>query len=106
MLRGYDLKKINIGSTDYDIESKLNIIDRKVTRLEHSDYLYVKTNIRSMLWYNFLIGLARGLGMAIGFTLLGAVIIYILQKVVLLHLPGISHALSDIIKYIQLFDKK
>lgn len=89
-----------------DVEKQLNNIDKKITNLHHSDYIYVKNNLKSMLWYNFLIGLARGLGMAVGFTLLGALAIYVLQKLVLLNLPGISQVISDIIKFVQTYNKK
>jgi len=44
---------------------------------------------RRLIYVNFVAGLARGLGMAVGFTLLGALVLYILRLVVLLNLPGI-----------------
>lgn len=87
---------------DYKIIKKqLNTIDRKVNALHHSDYTNVKENLKSLIWYNFLIGLSRGFGMAVGFTILGAAAIYIIQKLVLLNLPGISQWLAEVIKLAQ-----
>lgn len=94
-----------MNNIDLGIEKQLKTIDKKVSNLYHSDYTYVKNNLRSMIWYNFLIGLSRGLGMAVGFTLLGAIVIYFLQKIVLLHLPGVSQLISDIIKFIEMYNK-
>jgi len=54
-----------------------------------------------MLWINFLAGLARGLGMAVGFTLLGALVLYFLQKAVMLNLPLISDFIAEIIRMVQ-----
>lgn len=88
--------------SDYKIIKKqLNIIDKKVNALHHSDYTNVRANLKSLIWYNFLIGLSRGFGMAVGFTVLGAIAIYIIQKLVLLNLPGISQWLAEVIKLAQ-----
>ena len=50
---------------------------------------------------NFLGGISRGFGTAIGFTLLGALAIYFLQRIVILRLPIIGTFIADIIKIVQ-----
>lgn len=54
-----------------------------------------------MLWLNFAAGLARGLGMAIGFALLGAVIIYLLRLSFLHNLPVIGKIIAQIVRIVQ-----
>lgn len=54
------------------------------------------------MWLHFLAGVARGLGMAVGFTILGAIVIYSLQHVVVGRLPVIGSALADLVRLIQL----
>lgn len=83
------------------MEKKLKVIDKKVTAISKSEFEFVKGNLKKLIWYNFFIGLSRGLGMAIGFTVLGAVVIAILQKIVLLNLPGISRIIAEIIRLVQ-----
>lgn len=54
-----------------------------------------------MLMANFVGGLARGFGMAIGFTILGAIAIYILQIVVKWKLPIIGEFIREIVNIVQ-----
>lgn len=83
------------------VHKQLKIIEKKVSSITNSEYVFIKDNLKKLVWYNFLMGVARGLGMAVGFTLLGALSIYILQKIVLLNLPGISRFIADIINLVQ-----
>ncbi len=55
-----------------------------------------------MIGLNFLAGIARGFGAAVGFTILGAVLIYFLQRIVILNIPIISGVLAQIAKMIKL----
>lgn len=63
-------------------------------------YLDVLSDKRKLFTLNFFIGLTRGVGMAIGFTLLGAIVFFILQKLILLNLPVISDFIADLIKLV------
>lgn len=83
------------------INKQLNKIDKKISAVNRSEYNYVKDNFKKLIWYNFLIGLARGFGMAVGFTVLGAVALYILQKIVMLNLPLISEWIANLIRLAQ-----
>lgn len=56
---------------------------------------------RRLIYVNFVAGLARGIGMAIGFTLLAAVIVYLLRLLLYLNLPGISSFIATIIKLVR-----
>lgn len=70
------------------------------------DYVVEKKSLKKVLWYNFLIGVSRGLGMAFGFTVLAAILVFILQKIVVLNLPLISKFIAEIIELIQLYGNK
>ncbi len=67
-------------------------------KLKLADYLKHLNNPRKIIWTNFLGGLARGFGAAVGFVLLGALAIYILQKSFLNNLPFIGNIIAEIIK--------
>lgn len=55
-----------------------------------------------MIAINLAAGLARGFGFAIGFALLGAIAIIVLQKLVLLNLPVIGSFIAEVVKLVKL----
>lgn len=50
---------------------------------------------------NFVAGIFRGVGFGIGVTIVTAIIIYILQKLVRLNLPGIGKFINDIVEIVE-----
>jgi hypothetical protein len=65
---------------------------------EYARYLY---SPRRMIMSNFVAGLARGVGMALGFSLLGAVVVYLLQQLASRNLPLIGDFIAQIIAVVQ-----
>ncbi|HEX2926248.1 MAG TPA: DUF5665 domain-containing protein [Ruminiclostridium sp.] len=80
---------------------KIDNMSLKMEKMKFVDYVYFLEHPRKMLWANFISGLARGFGIAIGFTLLGAVVIYFLNIIVKINLPYIGQFISDIVKIVQ-----
>ncbi len=58
-------------------------------------------NLKRLLWINFLSGIARGFGMAVGFTILGAIMIAFIQRITVDNLPGIGRFLADVVRLVQ-----
>lgn len=83
------------------INQKLDHISIIMERNKIMDYVYYLENPRKMFMANFIGGLARGFGAAIGFTVLAAAVIYILQIVVKWQLPVIGEFISEIVKIVQ-----
>ena len=83
------------------INRKLDKISLNMEKSKLADYVYYLENPRKMLFSNFVGGLARGFGMAVGFTLLGALAIYVLRWLVQLNLPVIGKFISEIINIVQ-----
>jgi hypothetical protein len=81
---------------------KINNISDQLEKSKMSEYISFVSNPRRMLLYNFLGGLARGFGMAIGFTILGAIGVLILQKLVALNLPIIGDYIARIVKIVKI----
>ena len=69
-------------------------------RMRLGDYLEAIQKPKRMLFLNFLFGVARGIGLAIGFTILGALIFYILNQLEILNLPLIGDFITQLMKYI------
>ena len=83
------------------VNKKLDQISINMEKFKLVDYVYYLEHPRKMLFANFLGGLARGFGVAIGFTLLGALAIYVMQTVVMWKLPVIGNFISEIVNIVQ-----
>jgi hypothetical protein len=78
-------------------------VDRLALDLERakiSEYVNLMQDTKRLLFINLAVGLARGLGIAIGFSLLGALAIYFLRRLLLLNLPLIGDFIAEIIKLV------
>ncbi len=82
------------------MNKKLEQISINMEKFKLVDYVYYLEHPKKM-FANLLGGLARGFGAAIGFTLLGAVAIYILQALVKWNLPLIGQFITDIVNIVQ-----
>lgn len=80
---------------------KLDDFSRLLEKMRIADYVQLLEHPRRLLMINFVAGVARGLGMAVGFTLIGAIAIYCLRVLVNLHLPVISNFIARIIIMVQ-----
>lgn len=67
-----------------------------------AEYVELVRRPWSMIWINFLAGMARGLGMAVGFTLLGALVVYLLKNSFVRGLPIIGGFLADLVEIVQI----
>lgn len=67
-----------------------------------TEYIEYLQNRRRLLFTNFIAGLMRGLGFAIGFSILGAVVVMLVQKLALANLPGIGDFFAEIVRIVQM----
>ena len=85
-----------------------NRLNRRIARLLQeidkfniAEYMILLNNPRRFFWINFLGGLGRGFGAALGATILGAIILYIMQRLVILNLPLIGDVIAEIVNIVQ-----
>lgn len=74
-----------------------DLIDKLIYVLERinlTDYIEYINNFNRIVYTNFIIGIARGLGYAIGFSVLGAIVIYILAETGTVNIPVINEYLA------------
>ena len=86
-------------------------LDWLVRRLEHvaqrmeqmhlDRYLRYVHNWRRRLLMDFLGGIVRGVGFSVGFTVLGALLLYILRNIALANLPVIGEFLADLVRIVE-----
>ncbi|MCL2678428.1 MAG: DUF5665 domain-containing protein [Clostridiales bacterium] len=79
---------------------KTEWLSRTLERAKLGDYVTLMQTPRRLIFLNLLAGAARGFGFAIGFTILGAFVIYMLNILKILDIPLIGDFISDLIEYI------
>ena len=76
-------------------------IAHQLEKARIAEYAQLLTRPWKLIWTNLLAGLARGVGIAIGFTFFAATIIYFLQALGALNLPIIGDYIADIVRIVQ-----
>ena len=80
---------------------QVNLWIDAMERLRLADYVRYASDRRKLFWSSFLGGVARGVGMAVGFTILGAVLVIVLQRLASHNLPLIGDMLAEIVSIVQ-----
>ena len=70
-------------------------------RLRLPEYLRYLDDHRRFIRTQFAAGVLRGAGMAVGFTILGAIILIILQRLAQQNLPIIGNFLVRLVQFVQ-----
>lgn len=76
-------------------------LELKLERVNLSGFVELLQNPARLIWGNFLAGVARGFGIAVGLTLITGVFLLIIGKVASLNLPLISEFLAELIRLIE-----
>lgn len=84
-----------------ELNRKLDELSLDMEKLGISEYLEMLRNPRRLFFINFWAGLSRGFGMAIGFTVLAAIVIYFLQKLIILNVPLIGDFIAELVAIVQ-----
>lgn len=79
---------------------RLERLSRDMERFNIAEYVLLLNNPRRFFFLNLFGGIARGLGFAIGATLLAAGVIYFLQRLVMLNLPVIGDFIAELVRIV------
>lgn len=78
----------------------MNRLSLLLEKSRFSDYVLMMSNTKQLMYKQFLAGIARGVGYGIGFLVLAALAIYILQSVASWGLPYIGDFIARLLEYI------
>jgi len=79
-------------------------IDKLLNDLEKANIIelsYILGNKKEILKRNLIAGIARGVGIGIGVTLVTAIIVYFLRRLIMLNIPVIGDYIADIVKIVE-----
>ena len=89
-------------------KKKYNILEKSISELNKTllegnllEISYILGNKKEMLKRNLIAGIFRGVGIGIGVTIITAILIILLQKIVSLNIPVIGEYIADIVDIVQ-----
>lgn len=86
---------------NHNIERLINFLEKK----NIEQIIDILSSKKEIVKRNFFAGIFRGIGFGIGFTIVTSIIIYFLQKLVRLNLPGIGRFINDIVEIVEQLNK-
>ena len=84
------------------IEENVEKIATHLEKANFQDYALLLSNPWKLMWVNFIAGVARGVGTAIGITVIFAVVIYILATVLgpFMKIPIIGSYIAQLVEFV------
>lgn len=83
------------------INKKIDRINNILERSNIIELSYIVGSKKEILKRNLIAGIARGVGIGIGVTVVTAVIIYLLRRLIMLNIPVIGDYIADIVEIVE-----
>ncbi|BBB93011.1 MAG TPA: DUF5665 domain-containing protein [Methylomusa anaerophila] len=83
------------------IATQLNKLVQHLEALRIAEYLELLERPGRLIFTNFVAGIARGLGIAIGASLVFALLLSFLKHLILLNIPLIGGLIADIVRIVE-----
>lgn len=84
-----------------NLSGKVEELAYYLERMRLAEYIALFNRPWRLMWLNFIAGLARGVGIAIGGTLLAALVIFLLNELAILNLPLIGDFIAELVRIVQ-----
>jgi len=84
------------------LNERIGKLATAMERARVDEYTSMLTRPWRFFFFNFVVGIFRGLGMAIGFTLIFALIIYIISQILvrMVDMPIIGMYIAELVKFV------
>lgn len=83
------------------INNKIDKINKTLEKSNIIELSYIIGNKKEILKRNLIAGMARGIGIGIGITIITAIIVYLLRKLIMLNIPVIGDYIVDIVEIVE-----
>ncbi len=84
-----------------ELSRRIDRLSRDMENFNIAEYMNMLNNPRRYWKVNFMAGVARGVGFALGAILLAALAIYFLQLIIMMNLPVISDFIAELVEIVQ-----
>lgn len=81
--------------------SQIDSLNKNLLENNIVDIAGLLGNRKRLLITNLIAGISRGVGIGIGVTVISAILVIILQKIVTLNIPVIGEYITDIVEIVQ-----
>jgi len=88
------------------IHGQLEKLVHHLESLRIAEYMDLLERPAKLILINFIAGIARGLGIAIGATVIFAVLLNFLHQLILLNVPGIGGFIAEIVRIVEVKNGK
>ena len=99
------MMQLAINSNKKKLEEKLliqlNNLNNTLNKNKVLELIEIAGDSRKYLVRNFMSGISKGIGIGIGFSIITALIIYVMQKIIRLNIPVLSQYISDIVEIVE-----
>lgn len=83
------------------LAKKIEELNKLLSKNNLLELMETLGNTKKMVIKNFISGIAKGIGIGIGVTILTAIIILFLQRLVRLNIPVIGEYITDIVEIVE-----
>lgn len=83
-----------------NLKSQVERFAATLERMQLEEYLRYIENTPRLIRVNFISGLARGVGSAVGVTILGGIIVALLKNIVVENIPVIGAFLAEVMRVV------
>ncbi len=95
----------NKNKSDREILEQVHLLTQKLALQMEKSRMYEYTELllkpRKLIWVNLMAGAAKGVGIAVGLTVITAMLLYVFQWLGALNLPIIGDYIADIVRIVQ-----
>lgn len=85
-------------------KKQLNSIEKLVSILQKGnlqEIVYIMGSKKEIIKRNFIAGISRGVGIGVGVSIVSAMLISFLQRIVTLNIPVLGEYISDIVSIVE-----
>lgn len=83
------------------LNNSINNLIETFQKSNIEEWTYIFGSKKEIIKRNFIAGIFRGVGIGIGVTIITAILVIILQKIVTLNIPIIGEYIADIVEIVQ-----
>lgn len=84
------------------IDKNLVRLVKHLESLRIAEYVQLLERPARLIFLNFIAGVSRGLGIAVGATIVFALVLEFLRRVIWLNIPGIGNFIAEIMRIVEL----